>query len=89
MVARSRCSLDLDRCDRSTASTVVRSGISCSPPRGGAGADGEKSDLVARWGGEEFVVALSHTAASGARVVAGTSPAPIADRAIALPRPHV
>lgn len=29
-----------------------------------------KSDLVARWGGEEFVVALTHTAASGARVMA-------------------
>ncbi len=29
-----------------------------------------KSDLVARWGGEEFVVALSHTAVSGARVMA-------------------
>jgi two-component system cell cycle response regulator len=29
-----------------------------------------KSDLVARWGGEEFVVALTHTSASGARVMA-------------------
>ncbi|MBK6696160.1 MAG: diguanylate cyclase [Myxococcales bacterium] len=44
-----------------------------------------KSDLVARWGGEEFVVALSHTAASGARVMAERLRRQIADRAIALP----
>jgi two-component system cell cycle response regulator len=29
-----------------------------------------KSDFVARWGGEEFVVALTHTAEAGARVAA-------------------
>ena len=31
---------------------------------------GRKTDFVARWGGEEFVVALSHTAEAGGRIAA-------------------
>lgn len=41
-----------------------------------------KSDLVARWGGEEFVVALSHTAVSGARVMAERLRRQIAERRV-------
>ncbi|MFO0669392.1 MAG: diguanylate cyclase [Polyangiaceae bacterium] len=44
-----------------------------------------KSDLVARWGGEEFVVALSHTAVSGARVMAERLRRQIGDRKVEVP----
>jgi two-component system cell cycle response regulator len=46
-----------------------------------------KSDLVARWGGEEFVVALSHTAASGARVMAERLRRQIGERRLESPNP--
>lgn len=45
-----------------------------------------KSDLVARWGGEEFVVALSHTAVSGARVMAERLRRRIAETRVDLKR---
>lgn len=44
-----------------------------------------KSDLVARWGGEEFVVALAQTAETGARVAAERVRRAIADARYALP----
>ena len=44
-----------------------------------------KSDFVARWGGEEFVVALSQTAESGARVAAERVRRAIADARYVLP----
>jgi two-component system cell cycle response regulator len=44
-----------------------------------------KSDFVARWGGEEFVVALSQTAEAGARVAAERVRRAIAESKYALP----
>jgi len=44
-----------------------------------------KSDFVARWGGEEFVLALSMTAESGARVAAERVRRAIADAKYVLP----
>lgn len=44
-----------------------------------------KSDLVARWGGEEFVVALAQTAEAGARVAAERVRRAIAEARYALP----
>lgn len=44
-----------------------------------------KSDFVARWGGEEFVVALSQTAEAGARVAAERVRRAIADAKYILP----
>ena len=44
-----------------------------------------KSDFVARWGGEEFVVALSNTAEAGARVAAERVRRAIADAKFILP----
>ena len=44
-----------------------------------------KSDFVARWGGEEFVLALSHTAEAGARVAAERVRRAIADARYLLP----
>jgi two-component system cell cycle response regulator len=44
-----------------------------------------KSDLVARWGGEEFVVALPETSIAGARVMAERVRRAIADRNYVLP----
>src|SRR6185437_15903822 len=44
-----------------------------------------KSDFVARWGGEEFVLALSMTAESGARVAAERVRRAIADAKYGLP----
>lgn len=44
-----------------------------------------KSDLVARWGGEEFVVALAQTAEVGARVAAERVRRAIAEGRYALP----
>lgn len=44
-----------------------------------------KSDFVARWGGEEFVVALSQTAEAGARVAAERIRRAIAEHAHTLP----
>lgn len=44
-----------------------------------------KSDFVARWGGEEFVLALSHTAEAGARVAAERVRRAIAEAKYLLP----
>lgn len=44
-----------------------------------------KSDFVARWGGEEFVVALTQTAEAGARVAAERVRRAIADARYVLP----
>jgi diguanylate cyclase (GGDEF)-like protein len=44
-----------------------------------------KSDLVARWGGEEFVAGLPHAAEAGARVAAERLRRAIADASFALP----
>jgi two-component system cell cycle response regulator len=44
-----------------------------------------KSDFVARWGGEEFVVALAQTAEAGARVAAERVRRAIADAKYVLP----
>ncbi len=44
-----------------------------------------KSDFVARWGGEEFVVALSNTAEAGARIAAERVRRAIADAKYMLP----
>jgi diguanylate cyclase (GGDEF)-like protein len=44
-----------------------------------------KSDFVARWGGEEFVVALSQTAEAGARVAAERVRRAIAEAPHTLP----
>jgi two-component system cell cycle response regulator len=44
-----------------------------------------KSDLVARWGGEEFVVALPQTAETGARIAAERIRRALADAAYKLP----
>jgi two-component system, cell cycle response regulator len=44
-----------------------------------------KSDFVARWGGEEFVVALSNTAEAGARIAAERVRRAIAEAKYALP----
>jgi two-component system cell cycle response regulator len=44
-----------------------------------------KSDLVARWGGEEFVAGLPHAAGAGARVAAERLRRAIADASFALP----
>ncbi|MCW5837441.1 MAG: GGDEF domain-containing protein, partial [Labilithrix sp.] len=44
-----------------------------------------KSDFVARWGGEEFVVALAQTAEAGARVAAERVRRAIADARYLLP----
>ncbi len=44
-----------------------------------------KSDFVARWGGEEFVLALSNTAEAGARVAAERVRRAIADAKYMLP----
>ncbi len=44
-----------------------------------------KSDLVARWGGEEFVVGLPYAAEAGARVAAERLRRAIADASFALP----
>src|SRR5262249_17712868 len=44
-----------------------------------------KSDFVARWGGEEFVVALAQTAEAGARVAAERVRRAIAEAKYALP----
>jgi two-component system cell cycle response regulator len=44
-----------------------------------------KSDVVARWGGEEFVVALAQTAEAGGRVAAERVRRSIADAEFALP----
>ncbi|MBX3230360.1 MAG: diguanylate cyclase [Labilithrix sp.] len=44
-----------------------------------------KSDFVARWGGEEFVLALSQTAEAGARVAAERVRRAIADAKYVLP----
>lgn len=44
-----------------------------------------KSDFVARWGGEEFVVALSQTAEAGARIAAERVRRAIAEAKYALP----
>jgi len=44
-----------------------------------------KSDFVARWGGEEFVVALTQTAEAGARVAAERVRRAIADAKYMLP----
>jgi two-component system cell cycle response regulator len=44
-----------------------------------------KSDFVARWGGEEFVVALSNTAEAGARVAAERVRRAIAEAKYTLP----
>jgi len=46
---------------------------------------GRKSDFVARWGGEEFVVALTQTAETGARVAAERVRRAIADAKYPLP----
>jgi two-component system cell cycle response regulator len=44
-----------------------------------------KSDLVARWGGEEFVAGLPHAAEAGARVAAERLRRAISDASFALP----
>ena len=44
-----------------------------------------KSDLVARWGGEEFVAGLPHAAEAGARVAAERLRRALADSSFALP----
>src|SRR5262249_3495889 len=44
-----------------------------------------KTDLVARWGGEEFVVALLQTAEAGARIAAERVRRSIADARFSLP----
>jgi len=44
-----------------------------------------KTDVVARWGGEEFVVGLSHTGAAGAMIAAERARRAIMDRKIQLP----
>jgi diguanylate cyclase (GGDEF)-like protein len=44
-----------------------------------------KSDLVARWGGEEFVAGLPHAAEAGARVAAERLRRAIADSSFTLP----
>ena len=44
-----------------------------------------KSDFVARWGGEEFVLALSHTAEAGARIAAERVRRAIAEARYLLP----
>jgi diguanylate cyclase (GGDEF)-like protein len=44
-----------------------------------------KSDLVARWGGEEFVLALAQTAETGARIAAERVRRAIADASFQLP----
>ncbi len=44
-----------------------------------------KSDLVARWGGEEFVVALPQTAETGARIAAERIRRALADASYKLP----
>jgi len=44
-----------------------------------------KSDFVARWGGEEFVVALAQTAEAGARVAAGRVRRGLAEARYVLP----
>jgi two-component system cell cycle response regulator len=44
-----------------------------------------KSDVVARWGGEEFVVALTHTAEAGTRIAAERVRRAIADAKYQLP----
>jgi two-component system cell cycle response regulator len=48
-----------------------------------------KSDFVARWGGEEFVVALAQTAEAGARVAAERVRRAIADAKYVLPNGNV
>jgi diguanylate cyclase (GGDEF)-like protein len=49
------------------------------------GAMGRRSDLVARWGGEEFVIALAQTAEAGARVAAERVRRAIAETEYELP----
>ncbi len=49
------------------------------------GAMGRRSDLVARWGGEEFVVALAQTSEPGARVAAERVRRAIAETDYELP----
>jgi two-component system cell cycle response regulator len=44
-----------------------------------------KSDVVARWGGEEFVIALTHTAEAGTRIAAERVRRAIADAKYQLP----
>jgi diguanylate cyclase (GGDEF)-like protein len=44
-----------------------------------------KSDIVARWGGEEFVVGLAHTADAGARIAAERLRRAIAEASFSLP----
>jgi diguanylate cyclase (GGDEF)-like protein len=44
-----------------------------------------KSDFVARWGGEEFVLALSNTAEAGARIAAERVRRAIAEASYLLP----
>lgn len=46
---------------------------------------GRKTDFVARWGGEEFVVALTQTAEAGARIAAERVRRAIADAKYRLP----
>lgn len=46
---------------------------------------GRKSDYVARWGGEEFVVTLSHTGQDGARIVSERLRRMISETQIAIP----
>jgi two-component system cell cycle response regulator len=44
-----------------------------------------RSDIVGRWGGEEFVVALPHTGASGARIAAERVRRAIAEESFPIP----
>lgn len=46
---------------------------------------GRKSDYVARWGGEEFVVSLSHTGQEGARIVSERLRKMISEAKITIP----
>jgi two-component system cell cycle response regulator len=47
-----------------------------------------KSDFVARWGGEEFVIALTQTAEAGARVAAERVRRAVAETRFPLPSGH-